>query len=120
MNELIRVIYSELKKIHDRVYQCEADEKAEYPFITFNIQTGMKTDTRYDDTLVVEIWDTNEDTSDIENITDSIENHLDYKCINTNELSTVFYRETRSNSTQADDEVYCRELRFELQTYYFS
>ncbi|WP_276632903.1 MULTISPECIES: hypothetical protein [Terrisporobacter] len=50
---------------------------------------------------------------------DRVERLLDYNCINTNRLSTVFYRETRSNSTQADDEAYCRELRFETQTYYF-
>ena len=118
MNELIKVIYSELKKVHANVYQCEADENADYPFITFNLQTGTKTDVRYDDVLNIEIWDVNEDTSEIENIADKIERLLDFKCINTDKLSTVFYRETRSNSTQADDEVYCRELRFETQTYY--
>ena len=118
MNELIKIIYSELKKVHEKVYQCEADENSDYPYVTFNLQTGIKTDTRYDDVLNIEIWDTNEDTSEIENIADSIERLLDFKCINTDNLSTVFYRETRANSTQADDEVYCRELRFETQTYY--
>lgn len=118
MNELIKIIYSELKKVHDRVYQCEADENSEYPFITFNIQTGVKTGIRQDDILVIEVWDTNEDTSEIENITDRIEQTLDYKCVNTDEISVIFYRETRNNSTQADDEAYCRELRFETQTYY--
>lgn len=118
MNELIKVIYSELRKIHSRVYQCEADEKAEYPFITFNVQNGVKTDIRHDDILVIEVWDINEDTSEIESMADDIE-RLDLKCINTDKISTVFYRETRSNSTRADDEAYCRELRFETQTYYF-
>lgn len=118
MNELIKIIYSELKKVHANVYQCEADENADYPFITFNLQTGTKTDARYDDILNIEVWDVNEDTSEIENIADKIERILDYTCINTDKLSTVFYRETRANSTQADDEVYCRELRFETQTYY--
>ena len=121
MNSLIEEILKILKQVeqvNNQVYQIEADEKAEYPFITFFIQTGYEEYSNYTDTLVVEIWDENEDTTEIEDITDEIKDILDHKIIDNEKINTVVYQDTRQNSTQSRDEVGCRELRFELQTYF--
>lgn len=120
MNDLLELILNELKKIHPRVYLEDADDDAVFPYIVFYIDVGMNTDVRHDDTLVVEVWDENQDTTELESLADKIEKHFNYECFNTDKLSTAVYKESRSRSgKEKKEDLSCRELRFEAQTYYF-
>ncbi len=120
MNNLLELILNELKKIHPRVYLEDAEDEAVFPYIVFSIDTGTNTEIRHDDILIIEIWDENQDTTEIEDIADGIEKHFNYECFNTDKLSTAIYKETRSRSEKdKKEDLSCRELRFETQTYYF-
>ncbi len=119
MNDLLELILKELKKIHQRVYYEDAEDEAIFPYIIFYISVGTNTEERHDDTLVIEVWDENQDTTKLEDIVDEIEKHFDYECFNTDKLSTVAYKESRSRSEkEKKEDLSCREIRFELQTYY--
>lgn len=118
MNDLIEVILKELKKFHPRVYQLEAEDEAEFPFIIFSIDTSTNTDSRDNHILVIEIYDENQDTTAVEDLADVINEEFNYKCVNTNKFDTVFYKEMRKISPKDDkDDLECRELRFEMHTY---
>lgn len=120
MNDLIEVILDQLKSIHPRVYQNDAEDDADFPYIVFKVDTGINTEKRHDDILIIEVWDENQDTTFIEDLTDKVERKLDYECINTDKLSTLFYKEYRKNTEkESKEDLECRELRFETQTYYF-
>ncbi|WP_195929338.1 hypothetical protein [Clostridium sp. 1001270J_160509_D11] len=118
MNYIIEEIFKILTQVHERVYQIEADEDAEYPFLTFAIKTGYEEERKFIDTLAVEVWDEKEETTDIEDLADKIKKILDHKIIDTEKINTVVYIDTRKNPTETKDEVNCRELRFELHTYF--
>lgn len=119
MNDLLELIFRELKKVHERVYYEDAEDEAIFPYVVFYISTGTNTEQRHDDILVVEVWDENPDTTNLEDITDKIEKHFDYECFNTEKVSTMAYKESRSKSEkEKKEDLSCRELRFELQTYF--
>lgn len=118
MNDLIEIILKELKKIHTRVYQLEAEDNAQFPYVLFSIDTCTSTDLRDDYILVIEIYDENQDTTLIEDLSDIINQEFNYKCINTNKFDAVFYKDIRKISPKDDKEdLECRELRFEIHTY---
>ena len=119
MNDLLELIFNELKKVHPITYLEDAEDDAKFPYIVFYIDEGTSEDERHDDTLVVEIWDENQDTTEIEDLADKIEKHFNHKCFNTGKLSTAIYKELRSKSgKEGKEDLNCRELRFETQTYY--
>lgn len=117
MNKLLELILQTLKTKHDRVYHEVAPDNAEYPYIVFNVSDGFKSH-RDDLTLIIDIWDRNNSSMGIEDLTDSIDNLLDKANIHNEFVLTTFYRQTRMKVEDPDTKLKRRQLRFNAQTYF--
>lgn len=117
MNKLLELILQTLKSKHDRVYHEVAPDITEYPYIVFNVSDGFKSH-RDDLTLIIDIWDRNSSSFEIEDLTDTIDSLLDEANIYNEFVLTTFYRQTRMKVEDPDIKLKRRQLRFNIQTYF--
>ena len=117
MNKLLKLIRESLRTQHDRVYHENAPEDAKYPYIVFNIFDGIKTH-RDDLILTIDIWDRNDSSMEIEDLTDKIDDFLHEKNLPNEFVLPTFYREQRLKVEDPDKKLKRRQLRFSIQTYF--
>ena len=111
MNKLLKLILDTLKSKHPRVYHENAPKNAEYPYIVFNINDGLKSH-RDDLILTIDIWDRNDSSMVIEDLADTIDKLLDEANL------PKFYRQQRLKVEDPDKTLKRRQLRFNVQTYF--
>ncbi|MBU5289991.1 DUF3168 domain-containing protein [Paraclostridium bifermentans] len=117
MNKLLQLIKEALKSQHDRVYHEDAPSDVEYPYIVFNIFDGLKTH-RDDLILTIDIWDRNDSSMRVEDLTDKIDFLLHEKNLPNEFVLPTFYREQRLKVEDPDKKLKRRQLRFSVQTYF--
>ena len=76
MKELLIFIYEQLASVHERVYFEQAEENAKYPYIVYNLPTSMAQESKEVFILEVDIWDKTTDTTQLETLTQAIDNKL--------------------------------------------
>ncbi|HSQ88097.1 tail completion protein gp17 [Romboutsia sp.] len=117
MNKLLELILQTLKTKHPRVYHEDAPSNAEYPYIVFNVNDGFKTH-RDDLVLIIDIWDRNDSSIVIEDLTDTIDKLLDESNLPNEFVLPTFYRQQRFKVEEPDKKLKHRQLRFNIQTYF--
>lgn len=117
MNKLLELILQTLKSKHDRVYHEVALDNVEYPYIVFNISDGFKSH-RDDLTLIIDIWDRNTSSMNIEDLTDKIDKLFDEANLPNEFVLPTFYRSQRLKIEDPDTKLKRRQLRFDIQTYF--
>ena len=117
MNKLLKLILDTLKSKHPRVYHENAPKNAEYPYIVFNINDGLKSH-RDDLILTIDIWDRNNSSMVIEDLADTIDKLLDEANLPNEFVLPTFYRQQRLKVEDPDKTLKRRQLRFNVQTYF--
>lgn len=118
MNKLLLLIKTHLETKYERVYHEQAPINAIFPYIVFEVTTGFKNGERDDLTLIIDIWDRNQSSMEIEDLTDKIDNLFHNENLPTNEVLPTFFRENRLKVEDPDKTLKRRQLRYSVQTYF--
>lgn len=116
MNEILQVIFRMLKNYSDAVYYEDAPNKAEYPYLVYNLEDGYRS-YREEYILTLDFWDRNQSSSNIENLVDAYDKHLENKLIVTELFSIRLNRLQRLKIEDEDKGLKRRQLKFEVQIY---
>lgn len=116
MNEILQVIFRMLKNYSDEVYYEDAPNKAEYPYLVYNLEDGYRS-YREEYILTLDFWDRNQSSSNIENLVDAYDKHLENKLIVTELFSIRLNRLQRLKIEDEDKGLKRRQLKFEVQIY---
>lgn len=118
MNKLLLIIKQYLETKHERVYHEQAPSDAKYPYILFEVSEGFKNGCRDDLTLIIDIWDRNKSSMEIEDLTDTIDKLFDNANLPNEYVLPTFFREGRLKIEDQDKTLKRRQLRFSVQTYF--
>jgi hypothetical protein len=110
-------IKSTLASVATRVYAQRAVENATYPYVTFSIADTDPIDTRKDFTLDVDVWDTAQDTTVLENLAAGIISKLDYHWYNDAACYWHSYLYSYNEIDDPDDRIKRRHLEFIIRSY---
>lgn len=117
MTELIRLVNAVLNTIGD-AYLEEAPQNKTFPYITFRFLPSIENYQREIFILQVDVWGSDNDTTEIEEISDRIDHVLHrMKYYDTDVLQTTIYRESREMVPDPDPNIRRRMLQFECKTY---
>ena len=117
--ELRKVITSILRKANTEVYYENATDTALYPYIVYELESiNWGTVGRDDVYLIIDIWDKNDSSLNIELITDKVEDLLNNLNAPTLSVLPTFYKESRRALQDEDKSIRHRQLRFVIQNYY--
>lgn len=99
----------------------QAPQREEYPYITYRLESSQNIDesTREDFILVVDCWDRDSDGINLESLAKQVDDSLNrYKFID-DDVAIRIYRVSRGMIEDSDLEVRRRQLRYEVQAYFF-
>lgn len=116
--ELREIVTKELKQACDNVYYEKANEDNIYPHIVYNFSVVVKLEARDDIQLVVDIWDKNTNSVQIEILTDLVEELLNNANLPQFNSLPTFYLELKNSIDDEDPLIKHRQLRFLIQNYY--
>lgn len=117
--ELRKVITNLLQKTGKQVYYDEADNNATYPYIVYTLESVNFGNTYRDDILLtVDVWDRNRNSIPVENLTDEIEKHLNFKNIPNEKVLPTIFLEHRSSIQDPDKMIRRRQIKATIQNYY--
>ena len=116
-NAIRKIIQTNINKIVKSYYRV-ADAKAEFPHAVYDFENIDLGDINRDDLiLIIDIWGKGNDTSHIEDITDSIEKLFNAANIPGDEVLPTFYRIQRKPIDDEDKSLIHRQLKFQVQNY---
>lgn len=116
-NALRKIIQTNIKSIVKCFYR-KADVKESYPYAVYDFENIDLGDINRDDLiLIIDIWGKGNDTSYIEDITDSIEKLFNAANIPGDEVLPTFYRIQRKPIDDEDKSLIHRQLKFQVQNY---
>lgn len=125
MTELISGIRSFLLTKATRVYFRKAPSTAAFPYVVFDLPSSYSSRPSEDFSLEVDVWDDKQDTTALENLTESIDGNgdifsptgLNYKTITSANLTATSYREARLIVPDDDERINRRQLRYTVRAY---
>ncbi len=117
--ELRKLIVKLLKEVNKSVFYENANDKAEYPYIVYNLD-NMNTVNypRNDSILTIDVWDRNKDTVTVETLSDKIEDILNMLNKPSEKSFPTFYLEDRMSIDDEDPLIRRRQLKFKIENYY--
>lgn len=117
--ELRRVIVSVLSEVCPRVYYENAHDKAEYPYIVYELNNIDLNKIERDDLIMtVDVWDKDSTPKEVERISDTIEDIFNAANIPSETVLPTFYRISRQTIYDADKSIRHKQLKFQIQNYY--
>lgn len=117
--ELRKVIVSVMSEVCPRVYYENSHDKAEYPYIVYelnNIDLGKIE--RDDLTMTVDVWDKSVNPKEAERIADALEELLNASNLPSETVLPTFYRVSRQTIYDTDKSIRHKQLKFQIQNYY--
>ena len=100
-------------------YYRKADKENIYPHAVYDFENIDLGDISRDDLiLIIDIWDKGNDTSNIEEIADQIEEMFNAANLPNEEVLPTFYRLGRKPIDDVDKTLMRRQLKFQIQNYY--
>ncbi|MFZ5352742.1 MAG: tail completion protein gp17 [Bacillota bacterium] len=116
--ELRKAILTYLKTKHSKVYFQSAPQKADTPYVVFDLPNSIDDGSLERFVLDIDVWDDSEDTNTVETLIDSIDVDLHRKTINaSNEFAFTFYRENRLSLVDDDPRIKRRKYIYQVRTY---
>lgn len=117
-NDLKKLIQTKLKTLATNVYFEEADDNALYPHIVFAFRTIDLGDlARQDYILEVDIWDKGTSTTQVDELSDRVEDLLQAKNLPQTNILPTFYKIDRKSVKDEDKSIKHRLVRFQIQNY---
>ena len=117
-NALRKIIYKNINSIV-KTYFRKADKENIYPHAVYDFENIDLGDISRDDLiLIIDIWDKGNDTSNIEEIADQIEEMFNAANLPNEEVLPTFYRIGRKSIDDVDKTLMRRQLKFQIQNYY--
>lgn len=119
MIEFYASIYDRLKTVLNRVYyeRIKEPDKVIYPYATFSLASSTDQNNRITFILEVDIWDDDQDTSNLETLTWETKKAIDHYVFNDLDISYHAYVLNILNIPETDENLRRRQLRFEFKTY---
>lgn len=116
-NALRKIIQSNIQSVVTSYYRT-ADHDALYPHAVYDFENIDLGDIWRDDLiLIIDIWDKGNDTTRIEDITDTIEAMFNAANLPNDEVLPTFYRIGRKPIDDEDKTIMHRQLKFQVQNY---
>lgn len=107
-----------LKTLHPRVFFHTADKDADFPHVVFDLPNSNDIGTLENFVLDIDVWDTNEDTTELETLIDTIDINLHKKTIFIEgKMGIIFYRENRLTLSDDDPRIHRRKYIYQAKTY---
>ena len=116
-NSLRKIIHSNIDPIV-KLYYRKAVRDAIFPHGVYDFENIDLGDIHRDDLiLIIDIWDKGEDTKQIEDIADQIEELLNAANLPDEYVLPTFYRISRKPIDDEDKTLMRRQLKFQIQNY---
>ncbi|MCX0363210.1 hypothetical protein LI063_03400 [Clostridium perfringens] len=117
--ELRKLIVKLLKDVNKSVFYENANDKAKYPYIVYNLDNINTVNyPRNDIILTINVWDRSNSTVTVETLTDNIEDVLNMLNKPSKNLFPTFYLEDRMSIDDEDPLIRRRQLKFKIENYY--
>jgi hypothetical protein len=117
-NDLKKLIQTKLKTLATNVYFEEASDNALYPHIVFTFRTIDLGDlARQDYILEVDIWDKGTSTTQVDELSDKVEDLLQAKNLPQTNILPTFYKIDRKSIKDEDKSIKHRLIKFQIQNY---
>ena len=117
-NDLKKLIQTKLKTLATNVYFEEAADNALYPHIVFTFRTIDLGDlARQDYILEVDIWDKGTSTTQVDELSDKVEDLLQAKNLPQTNILPTFYKIDRRSIKDEDKSIKHRLIKFQIQNY---
>ena len=117
MKDIIQFVQAKLEEVHNRVYLEQPPLAAQYPYITYAFPDSTQKEFREDFVLEVKLWDNQEDTTILENLTQAVDEklnrlkHLDLS------FQISLYRLKSYMVPDPGENIRCRGLKYQIKTY---
>jgi len=118
--EIRKIIKTQLKSIHPRIYHSSAPDNATFPYLVYDLPNSNDDGTLEQFVLDVDAWDlpAGGDTAALETLIDSADKSLHRKTFTINDdLAVTFYRENRLTLTDDDPNIKRRKYTYEVRTF---
>ena len=117
-NDLKKLIQTKLKTLATNVYFEEAADNALYPHIVFAFRTIDLGDlARQDYILEVDIWDKGTSTTQVDELSDKVEDLLQANNLPQTNILPTFYKIDRKSIKDEDKSIKHRLIKFQIQNY---
>ena len=118
-NDLKKLIMSKLKIVASNVYYQLADEDALYPHVVFSFRNVDLGDlSRQDYVLSIDVWDKRQTTTQIDDLTDTIENMWQGQNLPQDNILPTFYLISRKDGLPDEDKTIKHNLiEIQVQNY---
>jgi len=125
-NELKKEIYDFLKTKVNNVYFKEAPSKASFPYVVFDLTNSINVvNNREDYVLEITLWDKTQDTTNIDNIRDSINGNanifnptgLDRLKIKLNTNIATCNKEAQYNTLDPEKNIERRQINYIIKLF---
>ena len=114
-NDLKKLIQTKLKTLATNVYFEEAADNALYPHIVFAFRTIDLGDlARQDYILEVDIWDKGTSTTQVDELSDKVEDLLQAKNLPQTNILPTFYKIDRKSIKDEDKSIKHRKVELEI------
>ena len=98
-------------------YSELAEQNASFLYAVYHIES-IPLDSREDYLLIIDIWDNDPDTAELENTLDSVYTAFNYQSYTNSNVAFHAYCLWRGSVPDEDESIHRRQARFQLKTYY--
>lgn len=117
-NDLKKLVQTKLKTIATNVFFEQATDNALYPHAVFNFKTIDLGDLwRQDYILEVDVWDKGTSTTQVDELSDKIEDLLQLQNLPQTKILPTFFKIDRKTIIDSDKSIKHRLIRFQIQNY---
>ena len=117
-NDLKKLIQTKLKTLTTKVFFEQATDDALYPHVVFNFRTIDLGDlSREDYILEIDVWDKGNSTTQVDELSDKIEDLLQAKNLPQTHILPTIYKIDRKAILDQDKSIKHRLIRFQIQNY---
>lgn len=115
MIELRKQLNKILKTIHPRVYYMKATDKKTFPYIVYDLPQSYSDGEQEIFNLDIDVWDNNQDTTELETLSRIIWNELDRYHFIDEDMQFSIYRQGRFTIDDDDPRIKRRTLTFNIR-----
>lgn len=104
-----------LSSLDSNVFYEDASKDAKYPYLVYNLEDSFDDGSIESFPLIIDGWDNNNDTTNLENLMSKVDNSLHRLTGGDEELFFIFYRSSRRTVRDPDKRLKRRQIEFEVK-----